>query len=83
MSSPTPYVMISVELENGFLPRDMVSWLYSHVGGIVDATDSNLNIVGNGWDAWGLRATRGPSNVTFKFDDVRKATLFKLTWGGL
>lgn len=80
MSDPTPYVKIQVDLVDGFLPKDMVAWLEGNVGGIYDATDSLLNICAVGWSAWGLRNKKGPSLVTFHFNDVRKATLFKLTF---
>lgn len=83
MTDPTPYVSIRVPLADRYLPQDMVDWLSEFVGDIYDATDSNLNVAAHGWAAWGLRSTTGMSLVTFKFDDPRKATLFKLTWGGL
>lgn len=80
VSSPTPYVKISVQLIDGFLPKDMITWLEGQVGTIYDATDSLLNVCAFGWSAWGTRSKDGPSVITFHFSDVSKATLFKLTW---
>ena len=80
IDEPTPYVAIRIQLVDRQLPRDIKAWLAQWVGPVVEEESVNFQVQGIGWDCWGLRAIRGPTLVTFRFADVRKATMFKLTW---
>ena len=78
---PKPDVVITVTLTLGCLPIDMLSWLISNVGKIYDSNTLPMNVCAYGWDAWASVYSGENVSVTFRFDDPRKATLFKLTWG--
>lgn len=75
-----PRVDVVLPLARGVLPTDMLSWLIDNVGSVYDSNISPVQICAYGWSAW-ADFYLDHAHVTFIFDDPRKATLFKLTWG--
>ena len=81
LDTPTPYFAIRIQLKDGWLPSDIVDWLEANVGKTTYESRNPLFVEAVGWDAWGRIPPPGThALITFKFADVRKATLFKLTW---
>ena len=80
-----PDVVIKVVLDGYRLPMDMEGWLIENVGCVVDYHDMDASFLaeGNGWFARISRRYYAPeTQVTIRFDHMKDALLFKLTWGG-
>ena len=79
-------ITLTVVDSQGYLPDDLITWLGTHVGEVVNA--HKCLAVGEGWHLDRVKSSEWstygqPETFFFQIADPNKALLFKLIWGGV